>query len=260
MPAALEILSKAILPTHLSSDEIREFWAAEIRRGAFYSARTAEADYLKRLREICAAVADGRMDNATARMLLRAKLDEVGYDPEEAGDEGIQNLASRRRLDLILDTQRKMAHSAALVAAETPESLDQFPAWRLERYGSRRVPRQDWAARWNAAGESVGWDGAARGAMVALKASPIWAALGDGAGGFRDTLGNPFPPFAYGSGMDWSPVGRDEAAELGLYGEGKEPPKPTLTPGRKKIADTLQRLGPDFTKKLLADLEDDEDE
>lgn len=256
MSIASDILSKAILPTHLSSDETRESWAAEIRRRAFYSARTAEADYLRRLREICAAVADGRMDNATARMLLRAKLDEVGYDPEEEGDEGIQNLASRRRLDLILDTQRQMAHSAALVAAETPESLDQFPAWRLERYGSRSVPRQDWEARWKAAGDACGWEGASKSEMAALKASPIWQALGDGAGGFRDTLGNPYPPFAYGSGLDWSPIGREDAAALGLYGEGKAPPKPKLTPSRKRIAETIERLGPDFAEGLMAELED----
>ncbi len=259
MPIADDILSKAILPTHLSSDEIRGLWAAEIRRRAFFSARTTEADYLRRLREICAAVADGEMDNATARKLLRAKLDEVGYDPQAEGDEGIQNLASRRRLDLILDTQRKMAHSAALVAAETPESLDQFPAWRLERYGSRRVPRQDWEARWKAAGDACGWEGASKSEMAALKASPIWQALGDGAGGFRDTLGNPYPPFAYGSGLDWSPIGREDAAAMGLHGDGGKPPKPTLTPGRKEVADTLQRLGPDFAKDLMAELDEEDD-
>ena len=258
MPIAGDILSKAILPTHLSSAEIREAWAAEIRRRAFFSARTAEASYLKRLQEICAEVAEGRMDNATARKLLRAKLDEIGYDPEAEGHEGIQNLASKRRLDLILDTQRKMAHSAALVAAETPESLDQFPAWRLERYGSRRIPRTDWEARWKSAGDACGWEGASKSEMAALKTSPIWRELGDGAGGYRDTLGNPYPPFAFGSGLDWTEVNREDAAAMGLYGDGKAPPKPTLTPSRKRIAETIARLGPDFKKRLMAELEDDD--
>lgn len=255
MPVADDILSKAILPTHLSSEEIRTEWAAEIRRRAFFSARTAEASYLKRLQEICAEVAEGRMDNATARKLLRAKLDEIGYDPEAAGDEGIQNLASRRRLDLILDTQRQMAHSAALVAAQTPDVLDIHPAWRLERYGTRDTPRKDWAARWKAAGESVGWEGASKSQMVALKSSPIWQALGDGAGGFRDTLGNPYPPFAYGSGLDWTPVGVDEAVALGLSPDGKPPKKATLSPGEREIAEAARRLGPDFMKELEAELE-----
>ena len=93
--------------------------------------------------------------------------------------------------------------------------------------------------------------------MAALKASPIWRELGNGAGGYRDTLGNPYPPFAFGSGLDWTPVGREEALAMDLHGDGKAPPKPTLTPGRKEIADALDRLGPDFAKDLMDELEDD---
>ena len=54
------------------------------------------------------------------------------------------------------------------------------------------------------------------GDFVALKSSPIWQALGDGVGGFKDTLGNPYPPFAFGSGMGWTDVSADDAASLGL--------------------------------------------
>ncbi|MGN0886658.1 MAG: hypothetical protein ACI4RT_06635 [Candidatus Spyradenecus sp.] len=65
--------------------------------------------------------------------------------------------------------------------------------------------------------EAVGWQGARKGRrMVALKSSPIWEALGNGAGGFRDTLGNPYPPFAYGSSYEWSELSRAEAQALGL--------------------------------------------
>jgi hypothetical protein len=46
--------------------------------------------------------------------------------------------------------------------------------------------------------------------MCALKTSPIWQALADGAGGFEDTLGSPYPPFAFGSGMAWVNVRRSE--------------------------------------------------
>ncbi|MBR5591986.1 MAG: hypothetical protein IKW38_05565 [Kiritimatiellae bacterium] len=52
--------------------------------------------------------------------------------------------------------------------------------------------------------------------MVALKTSPIWAALGQGAGGFKDTLGNPYPPFAFGSSYEWSELSILEAQDLGL--------------------------------------------
>ena len=52
--------------------------------------------------------------------------------------------------------------------------------------------------------------------LVALKNSPIWQALGDGVGGYNDTLGNPYPPFAFDSGMAWVGVDRSECIKLGL--------------------------------------------
>ena len=124
--------------------------------------------------------------------------------------------ANEPRIDLIVKTQRRMAQSLGQLAAQTPGQLRRYPAWRLVRGGTRKVPRDDWHRRWIAAGAETGWQGACRDDFVALKDSPIWAALGQGAGGFRDTIGNPFPPFAFGSGMTWQRVGRDEAAELGL--------------------------------------------
>lgn len=125
--------------------------------------------------------------------------------------------ANEPRIDLIVKTQRRMAQSLGqLVAGSTPGQLRRYPAWRLVRGGTRRIPRDDWDRRWIAAGSETGWQGACRDDYVALKDSPIWAALGQGAGGFRDAIGNPFPPFAFGSGMTWQRVSRDEAAELGL--------------------------------------------
>lgn len=124
--------------------------------------------------------------------------------------------ANEPRLDLIVKTQRRMAQSLGQLAAQTPGQIARYPAWRLVRGGSRKVPRDDWDRRWAAAGAATGWQGACGDDYVALKSSPIWAALGEGAGGFRDAIGNPFPPFAFGSGMTWARVSRDEAAELGL--------------------------------------------
>ncbi|MBQ1429142.1 MAG: hypothetical protein IIZ06_05685, partial [Kiritimatiellae bacterium] len=58
---ASEILAKAILPTGLSSADIRETVPAEIRRRSFFSARTAEAEYLVKARQVCADVAAGKI-------------------------------------------------------------------------------------------------------------------------------------------------------------------------------------------------------
>ena len=128
--------------------------------------------------------------------------------------------ANEPRIDFIAQTQRRMAQSLGQLAAQTPGVLKAFPAWRLVRRGTRMDPRDDWDLRWAAAGTATAWQGTCRDDLVALKSSPIWAALGDGAGGFKDAIGNPFPPFAFGSGMGWIAVGRDEAAELGLVEEG----------------------------------------
>lgn len=127
--------------------------------------------------------------------------------------------ASEAKLDFVMKTQRRMAQSLGQLAAQTPGQIARYPAWRLVRGGTRRIPRDDWNRRWIAAGSETGWQGACRDDYVALKDSPIWAALGQGAGGFRDAIGNPFPPFAFGSGMTWQRVSRDECAALGLVEE-----------------------------------------
>ena len=149
-------------------------------------------------------------------------------DAYNAGEIGLAEVRERAmsaiaanvgRIDFIVKTQRRMAQSLGQLAAQTPGQLRRYPAWRLVRGGTRMVPRGDWARRWAAAGSATAWQGACRDDFVALKDSPIWTALGEGAGGFRDAIGNPFPPFAFGSGMTWQRVSRDEAAALGLVEE-----------------------------------------
>jgi len=115
----------------------------------------------------------------------------------------------------------------------SPEALDEYPALELKRMFARHVPRgfkvgpkgaiipvpdDDWPSRWEAAGGELTDDGR----MVALKSDPIWQALGDGDGGYDDTLGNPFPPFAFNSGFMTFEVSRKEAVELGLLGQDEE--------------------------------------
>jgi hypothetical protein len=57
------------------------------------------------------------------------------------------------------------------------------------------------------------------GRMVAAKNSPIWQFLGSA---WDDSLGNPYPPFAFNSGMDWLEVERDEAVALGVVDSDQE--------------------------------------
>ena len=239
--------SVSVLPTHLDSAEIRARFAAlpaqrqaEIRARALFSARMASADYLQTLQRVLAAYAEGELNAAEARERLRAKLQALGLD---GGSHALTDPGSLRRLNLILRTQRQMAASAARLEARDSDELADWPAWRLERYGVRRTPRADWPQRWHAAGEATGWQGACKRVFVALKTSPIWQALGAGAGGFTDTLGNPYPPFAYGSGMDWTDVDAEEAERLGLKPDGQTAAQAgyaSLSPSDQEVARALR--------------------
>lgn len=245
---------KNLLPTSLGSDEIRGKIAADILRRSVFSARMENARYLAKIREVATELSAGRMNAAKAKEQLLGVLSQIGYDTT-ADDDRLATPVSERRLNLILETQREMAANAALVMSQNAGTIDQFPAWNLTRLAGRRVPREDWPARWEAAGNSVGWEGAYEGVyhgsgadfgFVALKDSPIWQALGDGAGGFKDTLGNPYPPFAFSSGMSWLQVDRETCERLGLIEPGANagiPDVPSLAPDEKAIADAAKRYG-----------------
>lgn len=242
---------KDLLPTSLGSEEIREQIAADILRRSVFSARMESARYLAQLREITAQIVAGEINQARARELLLGELSRMGHSPLDGG--GITNPASITRLNLIVDTQRQMAASAANMMNETPGTLAAFPAYELVRMVGKQTPRPDWAQRWAAAGTACGFEGALQDRFMALKSSPIWQRLGDGEGGWRDTLGNPFPPFAFNSGMAWRDVPADEARRAGLVPPAEmEPQRPVLTPGERDIAEAAERLG---FADMFADLE-----
>ena len=241
---------KDLLPTSLGSDELRSSIASDILRRSVFSARMESARYLAKIREVAAQIVDGTINQSQARELLLRELAQMGHSPLDGG--GLANPASIRRLNLIIDTQRQMAASVSRIQTQTPGTLAAYPAWELTRLVDKHVPREDWPARWRNAGESIGWEGALKDRFIALKTSPIWQALGDGAGGFRDTLGNPYPPFAYSSGMAWVAVDRETCERLGLSGPEQETvPSASLSPAEKDIADAASRLG--FTLEDLAE-------
>lgn len=147
-------------------------------------------------------------------------------------------VADELKLDFKIQVATEVAQGAGRHITDNYDQaeLDQWPALELLRVYSREIPRgeenssriredNDWPSRWTFAATQAGDTDAARilqdtGRMIALKASPIWQALGDGAGGYDDTLGNPFPPFAFNSGMDVDGVSRQDCIDLGLLREG----------------------------------------
>ena len=103
-------------PTAMKYKEITAAWDAQFRRRAFFSARVAEADLLGELHRKAQAVAEGRMTKAQARRLIREffvgdgadALAALGFAPPKDA-KGVAQLASIPRLELIVDTNVRMA-------------------------------------------------------------------------------------------------------------------------------------------------------
>lgn len=244
------MLSRRILPTSMGSREIGLKLDGEIKRAAMFSARVEHARVLQRLRDVVGEIVLGvtperealreageapvLLSMADAKLKIQQELDAVGYEPapEDAGT--IKDQTSDARLTLMVETNEAVTHGhGRWVAGNDPEVFDAFPAWELVRISPAAEPR-NWALRWMmAGGTSFG------GRMIALKGSPVWDALGN-AKLFPDALGNPYPPFAYNSGMDVREISRAEATRLGLIRPGSEPPKPdsrSLAEGMEVSAD-----------------------
>lgn len=216
-------------PTDLKSEQIKEYWTTKMREQAMFSARTTVKEYLDSVKEILhdyvtgvGEVQDGpnkgepiSMGQGRARMLMYEKLMELGLvGPNEGDSKRIDDLASSIRLNLIIETQNQIAHSIdQLETASDPLQKVLNPCWELVRDEYRENPR-NWLERWYKAANAVVWNGVAKNTdrMIAKKDSPIWQELGNE----EDGLGNPYPPFAFGSGMGWEIVTQEEIDELQL--------------------------------------------
>lgn len=220
---------KFSLPTDLNAGQIKEYWSTKLKEAAMFSARTTTKEYLDAVKEILHDYTTGvgkvqfgphegepiSMGQGRARMLMYEKLMDLGLvGPNEGDSKRIDDLASSIRLDLIVETQNQIAHSIdQLETASDPLQKVLNPCWELVRDEYRSKPR-NWNERWYKAATLVGWDGVAKNTdrLIAKKDSPIWQELGNE----QDGLGNPYPPFAFGSGMGWEMVSAEEVEALGL--------------------------------------------
>jgi hypothetical protein len=248
------LLAKKQMPTDLSSAELRQLDAG-IKRQSLFSARTTLQYHLdniftavesvlnpkteQRADRVTATNPQGNvttgMNPATARSFLRQGL--TGYLPKPGEEGTIKDLSSDARLNLVVKTNVQLAQGAGqfVQGNSSDDVVEAFPAWELIRFEDREVPRgekvvkgevvddpgNDWPSRFRAAAEAAGDDDALRvldetGRMMARKDSELWQSLGDGAGGYDDTLSNPYPPFAFNSGMWTQEVSREDAIDAGL--------------------------------------------
>ena len=178
------------------------------------------------------AVAAG-FNPASARQAIGQIL--AAYAPEQIG--------TTLNLDFMLHVATEVMQGSGrfIIQNADPVRLDEFPALEFLRMFDRDVPRgfrkvkgvivpapdEDWPTRWGAAAAAAGdddwldWDDASDSGW-ALKSSGIWQALGDGAGGYDDTLGNPFDIIAFNTGYRQRERSRAVAEEMGLMDKGQE--------------------------------------
>jgi hypothetical protein len=280
--AQLLLAEKSDLPTQLTSAELRNL-GADVLRQSLFSARMSNAAAVQALRTAINNILS-RTDGLSADNLAEARLKMkqlghlLGYDPEsgfpgekaepaEAGS--LRDIFSTDRLNLIFKTQQMMTQGAAKnIWGNEPDALEQYPAWELTRVASVEIPRGEkkvkggvesdpenaWDSahgRWQAALDETGDEDAQKifddtGRMIARKDSPMWQALGDGAGGYDDTLGNDYEPYAFNSGMGRVEISAKEFEELGGDARGTEATDTEFGPDEVKLpadrfdADILQ--------------------
>lgn len=246
---AIALLRKRnLLPTSLSSAELSRI-GKEIAQVSVMSARVEDARALTILKDFCdqsiATLSTKTFTTADMPSFvqkMRAWAQESGYVPAPEDANTIKDLTSISRLRLMAETNHGIISGfGKAVFDNQPAVRDAFPAQELYRVGYRNKERDDWHERWADAGGKE-FDGR----MIATVDDEVWQALGDGEGGYTDTLGNSWAPFAFNSGMGTRLISRKEATDLGVIDDGEtvEPRKLDLlenfTAGLERIAPELR--------------------
>lgn len=144
------LASRATVPTGMSSAELAlaPDFPAQVRMHAFFSAKVAQVDVLEALKKEVASLVSGQVGLSGARERLKTFLarqgvaspDDVasakepppGVSPDEwAARKRIENLASTRRLNLILEQNANMAHAIGQREVSThPAVAERWPYYR----------------------------------------------------------------------------------------------------------------------------------
>ena len=249
---------RELLPTALSAQDIMEI-APAIRRRAVFSARVENSRHLTLLDTLIRMILDPErnpdgtprrpgqyMNEARARMLLRAHLEQIGYQPATEDVGGIKDLRSEQRIRMQLDYPvsfaRNFGHAKQM---NDPDILNEFPGQRLlPSYADE--PRGDawWAARWRAAGlpGPFGSD------FVALRSDPGWSRL--------SIFGYPYPPFAWGSKREVEDVEREVCEAYSLIRPGENAQPMPLNEDAPLTASLPPDASPDLMRAILAQFPD----
>lgn len=239
---AIEALQRQGAAPQLTQQQLQAIYRSLIKQGGFATGQSLSTQF-DRIKEILNSLIQPQEVGGVMK----------GYNPATANtaisnlvsDIGAPHLAESGWVNMLINVAQQVSAGASRFVAmnSDPDRVDLYPGLSLERFYDRDVPRgfkmkgktliavpdENWPSRWAAAGAEAGdddwldWDGDSQsGSGVALKSSGIWQALGDGAGGYEDTLGNPFPPFAFNSGFRTREVPRAQIESLGLLDPGEQ--------------------------------------
>lgn len=221
------VSAKTPLGTALRTDGLSRL-PVQLRQRAFFSAAVEETrllermkrDILTRLRLERRVLADGsqgtfqRRDQFVREMRMMAES--YGLRPTDGTRGSLTDIGSTRRLNLIWDTQIKMAQGySEWKMGQDKDVLRAVPAQELIRGAQRMMPR-DWQSRWLEAMRDIKTSAVLTdaGRMVALKNDPIWAHL--------SRFDQPWTPLDFNSGMIFRNVRRKDAIRMGLIKKGEE--------------------------------------
>lgn len=231
---------------------------SEIKNKAQFSAQVESTRVLQAVQDRLTMAIEGNRTDGGALMSRERFISDMRRIAQDegiaTGEENLTDIASVPRLGLIYDMQVQQAEGyAAWKMDQGRDELYLWPCWELVREDDRETPRGEkrvkgevvadpansWEARWEAAGGTL-----YGGRMIARKDSDVWQNLGNGVGGWEDTLGNPYPPFAFSSGMGVENVDREEAIALGVMADEEEiePDDRALDEGMEASAEGLDPL------------------
>ena len=248
-----KIKSLKPLAIALASDQ----WSAmpeEIRESAFFSANVESADFLSRMKGMIEKALSKTKENTPRGKALAVSSKSAFVDimqpwairngiadelPKGSprGKRGAitenQDLGSRRRLELIYDTQIKKAYGfGSMNLATDPRISDAWPAWRFVRGGSVKEPRPDHKRH--------------EGAVRLKSDTKFWRDRNDPRfGGF----GVPYGPWGFNSQMDVVEVPRSEAVKRGLIKE-KESISVKGPKFNEQTKASIRSMDPEVLKKL----------
>jgi hypothetical protein len=232
------ILKKGLLPTDLDTAGLSSLHE-QIRANAVFSAKVTDLRILEKIQSEVGRLVAGKgqgpgdyKSRADVRLALKDLLAEIDYQPKEGEGGTIKDLRTDTRLDLIIETQQRMATGyAQYVKGNTETALNAVPCLEFKRIYQRNTPRGShrykgvlivdnphyWRDRWQSLGGQV-----YEGRMIAKKGDPIWADI--------SRFGVPYGPPDFNSGFGQAPVRRREAIRLGIINPGDKAPAVEAVP------------------------------